>query len=197
MGPDELATIISRLYGPSGTGQLPTEQVVSLTFADVAQALDAEASGQPNQGNEDNEGSDVLLPTPTATPRPTPDPAAGEVAEEVVDKDTKTRQLIDDADWIIFAMLDVDPIAYPTSDVVKRFLDQPGAQRANKRIVVLSLHAPYFLDATEISKLTGYYGVYGKTQPFLESAVRALFRAYTPVGAPPVRRGGYAFCQFG
>jgi beta-N-acetylhexosaminidase len=189
VGPDELATIISTLYGPSGTGQLAADQVVSLTFADVAQALDAEASVQPS------ESSGLLLPTPTATPPPTPDASAGEVAEAAVDKNTKTRQLIDEADWIIFAMLDVDTASYPTSDVVKRFLNQPGAQRANKRIVVLALHAPYFLDATEISKLTGYYGVYGKTQPFLESAVRALFRAYTPAGSPPVSVAGTRFAN--
>lgn len=190
VGPEELAGIISRLYGPSGTGQLGEDQVVSLTFADVAQVLDAESNAQPA------ESSGVqLLPTPTATPPPTPDPVAGEGSEEAVDKNTRTRQLIDEADWIIFAMLDVDTANYPTSDVVKRFLNQPGAQRANKRIVVLALHAPYFLDATEISKLTGYYGVYGKTQPFLESAVRALFRAYTPTGSPPVSVPGTRFAN--
>jgi beta-N-acetylhexosaminidase len=189
VGPDELASIIARLYGPNGTGQLSADQVVSLTFADVAQALDAEATVQPAESNGQ------LLPTPTPTPPPTPDPTAGEVSEDVVDKNTKTRQAIEAADWIIFAMLDVDPAAYPTSDVVKDFLSQPGVQRANKRIVVLALHAPYFLDATEISKLTGYYGVYGKTQPFLESAVRALFRAYTPTGAPPVSVPGTRFAN--
>jgi beta-N-acetylhexosaminidase len=190
VGPDELATIISRLYGPSGTGQLTTDQVVSLTFADVAQVLDAGASVQPSES-----GGVLLLPTPTATPPPTPDPAGGEATDDVVDKNTKTRQLIDDADWIIFAMLDVDTAVYPTSDVVKRFLNQPGVQLKDKRIVVLALNAPYFLDATEISKLTGYYGVYGKTQPFLESAVRALFRAYTPTGAPPISVPGTRFAN--
>ena len=74
-------------------------------------------------------------------------------------------------------------------------LRQPAIQSGNRRIVVLALHAPYFLDATEISKLTGYYGVYGKTQPFLESAIRALFRAYTPGGAPPVNVPGTRFAS--
>ncbi|MCC6454882.1 MAG: glycoside hydrolase family 3 protein [Caldilineaceae bacterium] len=190
VAPDELSTIISRLYGPNGTGQLSADQVVSLTFADVAQVLDAEATPQPTPD------SSVLLPTPTSTPPPTPDPATGsDAGEDAVDKNTKTRQLIDEADWIIFAMLDVDTVNHPASDVVKDFLAQLGVQRGNKRIVVLALHAPYFLDATEISKLSGYYGVYGKTQPFLESAVRALFRAYTPVGAPPVSVPGTRFAN--
>ena len=44
-----------------------------------------------------------------------------------------------------------------------------------------------------MSRLTTYLGVYSKTQPFLESAVRALFSAYTPVGAPPVDVPGTRF----
>jgi beta-N-acetylhexosaminidase len=190
VGPDEIASIITRLYGPNGTGQLTGEQITSLTFADVAQALDAEATPPPP------ENAGVLLPTPTPTPLPTPDPSGvSEGTEDAVDKNTRTRQLIDQADWIIFAMLDVDTANYPTSDVVKDFLNQTNIQRADKRIIVLALHAPYFLDATEISKLTGYYGVYGKTQHFLESAVRALFRAYTPIGAPPVSVPGTRFAN--
>ncbi len=191
VGPDEIASIITRLYGPNGgTGQLTADQITSLTFADVAQALDAEATPPVP------ENAGVLLPTPTATPLPTPDPSgSGETAEDAVDKNTRTRQLIDQADWIIFAMLDVDTVNYPTSDVVKDFLNQTNVQRAYKRIFVLALNAPYFLDATEISKLTGYYGIYGKTQHFLESAVRALFRAYTPIGAPPVSVPGTRFAN--
>lgn len=191
VGPDDLATIILNLYGPNGTGQLTEEQIVSLTFADVAEALDAEARPQ-----RDESGGVLLLPTPTATPPPTPNPLGnGEVDEDAIDKNTRTEQMINDADWIIFAMLDVDTTNYPSSDVVKRFLNQPGVHLANKRIVVLALHAPYFLDATEISKLTAYYGVYGKTQPFLESAVRGIFRAFTPTGAPPVSVPGTRFAN--
>ena len=83
-------------------------------------------------------------------------------------------------------MLDVVPETVPASDVVKRFLRQRGDQLSDKNVVVLALHAPYFLDATEISKLTAYFGVYSKTRPFLESAARALFGGYRPAGAPPV-----------
>jgi hypothetical protein len=46
--------------------------------------------------------------------------------------------------------------------------------------------APYYLDTTEISKLTAYYGVYSKVRPFIEASVRALFQEYTPGGALPV-----------
>ena len=46
----------------------------------------------------------------------------------------------------------------------------------------MAFDAPYYLDTTEISKLTAYFGVYSTTAPFLETAVRALFREFSPVG---------------
>ena len=57
-------------------------------------------------------------------------------------------------------------------------------------MVVFGFGAPYYLDTTEISKLTAYFGVYGHTAPFLEMAVRALFREFSPTGAPPVSVSG-------
>ena len=98
-----------------------------------------------------------------------------------------------EADWLIFAMLDVDLERYPNSDAVKQFLRLRSDRLRGKRMVVLALNAPYFLDATEISKLTAYFGVYSRTQPFLENAVRALFRGYPMVGAPPVSVPGTRF----
>ena len=65
-------------------------------------------------------------------------------------------------------MLDVDPSIYP-SDAVKRFLRERGDQLEGKKIVVLALQAPYFLDATEISTLSSYLGVYSMSSSFLEN----------------------------
>ncbi len=204
VGPDEVAAIIERLYGPTGTGQILPEQVESLTFSDLAQLLDAEqAAQQASQEGGTPEASsplEVTPPVPPLTPTPTitaiaPSTVETELDEPTdgaapllpgLDKNSKTNLQIDQAEWILFVMLDVDPENYPTSDVVKRFLRQRANQIAEKHIAVLTLHAPFFLDATEISKLNGYYAAYSKTQPFLESAVRALFRAYSPTGAPPV-----------
>ncbi|MDH4137283.1 MAG: hypothetical protein OEW09_11290, partial [Anaerolineae bacterium] len=94
--------------------------------------------------------------------------------------------LIEEADWIIFAMLDVNLDDYPDSDAVKLFLKQLSDSLRNKKIVVLAYNAPYYLDTTEISKLTAYYGIYSKVPAFLEASVRALFREFTLQGAPPV-----------
>ena len=94
--------------------------------------------------------------------------------------------LIEEADWIIFAMLDVNLDDYPDSDAVKLFLKQLSDSLRNKKIVVLAYNAPYYLDTTEISKLTAYYGIYSKVPAFIDASVRALFREFTLQGASPV-----------
>ena len=98
--------------------------------------------------------------------------------------------LIQEAEWVIFAMLDLNQEDYPDSDAVKQFLRLRSDSLRGKNLIAMAYNAPYFLDTTEISKLTAYYGVYAKTQPFLEASVRALFREFTPAGAPPVSIAG-------
>jgi len=94
--------------------------------------------------------------------------------------------LIQEAEWFIFAMLDVNLDDYPDSDAVKLFLKQLSDSLRNKKIVVLAYNAPYYLDTTEISKLTAYYGTYSKVPAFIDASVRALFRQFNLQGAPPV-----------
>jgi beta-N-acetylhexosaminidase len=55
-----------------------------------------------------------------------------------------------------------------------------------KKVIALAYGSPYYLDTTEISKLTAYYGVYSKTPAFVEASVRALFQEFAPPGASPV-----------
>ncbi len=93
---------------------------------------------------------------------------------------------ISEARWIIFAQLDERLDEYPESTALSEFLARRSDGLRDKRLVVLAFAAPYYLDTTEISKLTAYFGVYAHTAPFLETAVRALFREFTPIGAPPV-----------
>lgn len=95
------------------------------------------------------------------------------------------EQLIEDADWLVFAMLDED-MGVASSNTLSRFLSERPISRERKRLLAIAFNAPYFLDATDIAKLSAYFAVYGKTAPFLEAAVRALFREFTPTGASPV-----------
>ncbi|MCX6030882.1 MAG: hypothetical protein NT169_16500 [Chloroflexi bacterium] len=108
------------------------------------------------------------------------------------DQEAEIEKAITAARWIIFAQLDYNPQEYPESAALQTFLAKRSDSLRDKRLVVLAFNAPYYLDTTEISKLTAYFGVYGKTAPFLETAVRALFREFTPIGAPPVSVAGVA-----
>lgn len=152
IAPNALQEIIQRLYGPSATGQVGSDQVHSLTFSDLAR----------------------LLAAPIGAER-------------------EIEEAIADARWIIFAQLDDTTAAYPESAALQNFLARRSDSLRDKRLVVLGFSAPYYLDTTEISKLTAYFGVYGHTAPFLEAAVRALFREFTPVGAPPVSVAGISY----
>lgn len=98
-------------------------------------------------------------------------------------------RLVEDATWLVFAMLDEDP-QVESSTALSQFLNERPVSRERKRLVAIAYNAPFYLDATDVSKLTAYFGVYSKIEPFLEASVRALFREFTPTGAPPVDISG-------
>ena len=54
-------------------------------------------------------------------------------------------------------------------------------------MIVFAFNAPYYLDETDISKLTAYYGLYSKTPDFIDVAAYLLFQDnIQPVGSLPV-----------
>lgn len=195
---------ISGTASVTGTGTLSASDALTVTNSVTGSAaVGGSVEGAGEVIPTDENGLEITGESPVV-PSAVPTTTNGAVTETTSAGDTAatsdvitgslalTHALVDDADWIIFAMLDISD-SQPHSDVVRQFLNSRGAQLAEKRIIVLALQAPYFLDATEISKLNGYYGVYSKISPFLDSAVRALFRAYTPTGAPPVPVAGTRF----
>ncbi len=105
---------------------------------------------------------------------------AGEETEQPI------GPLLEDADWILFAQQDLNLVKGPNSDAVKQFLNMGLSAVYDARLVVLAFNAPYYLDTTEISKLDLYLVAYGKTEPFVMAAVRALFGELVPRGASPV-----------
>ncbi|MEJ2734296.1 MAG: glycoside hydrolase family 3 N-terminal domain-containing protein [Anaerolineae bacterium] len=94
--------------------------------------------------------------------------------------------LLSEADWILFAQQDLNPVKGPNSDTVKLFLNDSQSASYEARLVVLAFNAPYYLDTTEISKLSLYLGGYSKVEPFIEAAVRTLFGEHVPRGVSPV-----------
>ncbi len=161
---------ILRLYGPNATGQIQPENISSISYSELKLALGG--SLEPSEEELAEE--------------PTENKAVQLSAEEVRDR-------IKAANWLIFAALDLNASRYSDSDALKLFLSQESGLLRDKKTIVLAFNAPYYLDTTEVTKLTAYYGVYSKTRPHIEVAVRALFGEVTPAGAPSVSVEGIGY----
>ncbi len=107
-----------------------------------------------------------------------------QLAEGAPDEDI--ARAFAEAQWIVIGMTSVSASEYPDQDVVSRLLREGRELLQDKRLIVFAFGAPYYLDATEISNLTAYYALYSKTPPFLEAAIRLLFREFVPAGASPI-----------
>lgn len=89
------------------------------------------------------------------------------------------------ANWIVFLLLD-QSAQYPSYSTLIRFLDEKPTLFQQKKLIVYALGAPFYLDATTISKLTAYYVLYSKTSEFLDVSAYLLFKELRPTGALPV-----------
>ncbi len=142
-------------------------------------------SGQVRAGNLLSFSFDELAqylqstPTPTGDQTPTPGPSPVETA-------------LQQSDWLVFAMLNVTPDV-PSSSVISTFLAQRPDIVRNKKIVVFAFNAPYYLDTTDLSKLTAFYALYSRAPAFVTVAARLLFRDIAPHGASPVSVPGIGY----
>ena len=162
------------LYGSDGSGQISATQLQSFSFEDLTKLLDA--------GN-----SPIPLPTPAptftppsagtppATPAPTPPPPA----------DYLVQQALANADWVIFVTLNKTP-ELPASNTLSRFLAERPDLTQDNRTIVFAFGSPIYLDTTEISKLSAYYGVYSHTPQFLDASARVLFQESPVFGRSPI-----------
>ena len=173
-----LAERMLALYGPDASGQLQANQISSFSFADLEDFLDAggETIFQPTPPAEN------LSEDPDATPLPTPTPRPGFLVQEA----------INDANWIIFGMLNVAD----DFQALKQFLAQRPDIARNSRVIVFAFDAPYYLDSTEISKLTAYFALYSSSNAFIDAAVRALFQESPLSGKSPVSIEGVSYNLF-
>ncbi len=102
---------------------------------------------------------------------------------------------ISQAGWVVINMLDAEPGESQTT-LLHRFLSERQDLLRDKKIVVFAFNAPYYLDATDISKLTAYYCLYSKSEPFVEVAARLLFRELSAAGSLPVSVAGIGYDLF-
>lgn len=97
------------------------------------------------------------------------------------------------AEWLVFVFTHPDA-QRPESTALQRFLVERPDLLREKNLVAFAASAPYYLDATDIAKLTAFYGLYGKSQPFINVAARLLFREITtPEGDLPVSLPGIGY----
>jgi beta-N-acetylhexosaminidase len=96
------------------------------------------------------------------------------------------------ANWIVFSMLDASE-RYASYQTLRRFLTERPDLFQNKRLLVFAFNAPYFLDATDISKLTAFYGLYSKVPQAVDAAAYLLFKELQAEGAPPVSVPGISY----
>lgn len=102
--------------------------------------------------------------------------------------DTDLKQ----ADWVVVGLQNYDPNRQYAMAFKQLLAQRPEILR-NKKVVVFAFNAPYYLDATDISKITAYYSLYSKSQPFIDLAARILFREVTPHSASPVSIPGVGY----
>lgn len=97
---------------------------------------------------------------------------------------------INRSDWIILTLSDA---SREQPELISRFLSERQDLLREKRIVLFSFTAPYYLDATDISRLSAYYNLYSKQPAFVDVAARLLYQELTPLGFSPVSIPGTGY----
>jgi beta-N-acetylhexosaminidase len=169
-----LEELALNLYGPRTTGQVDPERVSSFTFSDLI--------------DYNTQAGAAITETPAVVETPTTDALATATpadATPLAPESLRIQSAIERSTWIVIAMIDTNPAIAPTQ-ALRTFLSQSADTLKDKRVIVFALGAPYYLDATEISKITAYFGVYSRQPAFLEAALRALFGEFVPTGKSPV-----------
>ena len=99
---------------------------------------------------------------------------------------TDIESFLSSADWLVISLTDVSDGQIA---LLRRFFSERptlGSLR-NRNVILFAFTAPYYLDATDISKLTAYYALYSKQPAFVEVAARLLFQPQVPLqGDSPV-----------
>jgi beta-N-acetylhexosaminidase len=100
--------------------------------------------------------------------------------------------VLENADWIVISLTGV---SNGQVGLLQRFFSERAGLIRNRNVVLFSFTAPYYLDPTDISKLTAYYALYSKQPAFLEVAARLLFerQQITLQGDSPISIPGVGY----
>jgi beta-N-acetylhexosaminidase len=113
--------------------------------------------------------------------------------ELMLDGETETdiEGVLERANWIVISLTDV---SNGQLALLRRFFSERPNLIRNRNVILFAFTAPYYLDPTDISKLTAYYALYSKQPAFVEVAARLLFREQVTLqGASPVSIPGVGY----
>jgi beta-N-acetylhexosaminidase len=99
------------------------------------------------------------------------------------ESETNIESSLESADWLVisFAGMQDEQIS-----LLRRFFSERPNLLRNRNVILFSFTAPYYLDATDITKVDAYYALYSKQPAFVEIAARLLFQQISLQGASPV-----------
>lgn len=106
--------------------------------------------------------------------------------QAVLDAPDENQFVADDlnvADWVVISIADSNS---GQPQLISRLLRERSDLFLNKKLILFSFGAPYYFDATTLSRFNAYYAMYSKQPEFVDVAVRLLFQELTPIGASPV-----------
>ncbi len=87
------------------------------------------------------------------------------------------------SDWVILSLASNRATSI---DLIRRFLGERQDVLRQRRVVLFFFCAPYYLDSTDLSRLTFSIALFGRSAPFVEVAARLLFQEIVPQGASPI-----------
>jgi len=99
------------------------------------------------------------------------------------ESETNIEASLESADWLVISFADVQE---EQISLLRRFFSERPNLLRDRNVILFSFTAPYYLDATDITKVTAYYALYSKQPAFVEIAARLLFQQIALQGASPV-----------
>lgn len=100
------------------------------------------------------------------------------------ESETDIEDVLGRSTWIVISLAEVNGNQL---NVLRRFFSERPDLIRNRNIILFSFTAPYYLDATDISKLTAYYVLYSRQPAFVDIAARLLFQQEVSLqGSSPV-----------
>src|SRR5688572_9267729 len=99
------------------------------------------------------------------------------------ESETNIEASLESANWLVISFADVQD---GQISLLRRFFSERPNLLRNRNVILFSFTAPYYLDATDIYKVTAYYALYSKQPAFVEIAARLLFQQISLHGASPV-----------